>query len=275
MIVRWLRSLVPASVRIVLKRHWYRGTRHECPLCQSSISYFLPLEPQFRNDLTINGSMYSYRDYETLNVDAYLCPVCGASDRARLFSLFLKTPDAVPSEPDSRFVHFAPDHPLVRAWVLQAGFTEYRTSDLFMSGVDDRLDIQDLHGYDNESVSAFLCSHVLEHVPNDSLALKELHRVLHPKGWGIVMVPVLLLLGETHECPEPSSVQERITQVGQADHVRVYAKNSLVSSLRAVGFETRLLTVKHLGQESVTKYGLSPTSTLYLVTRAERFRRVE
>lgn len=35
-----------------------------------------------------------------------------------------------------------------------------------------------------------LCSHVLEHVPRDREAIRELHRVLKPDGTALILVPI-------------------------------------------------------------------------------------
>ena len=34
------------------------------------------------------------------------------------------------------------------------------------------------------------CSHVLEHVPDDRLAMGELRRVLKRAGWAVLLVPI-------------------------------------------------------------------------------------
>jgi len=46
-----------------------------------------------------------------------------------------------------------------------------------------------------------VCSYVLERVPNDLQALKELHRVMKKDGWGIFQVPISLSLQNTKEDP--------------------------------------------------------------------------
>jgi SAM-dependent methyltransferase len=70
------------------------------------------------------------------------------------------------------------------------------------------------------SVDVLVCYHVLEHVPDDAAALRELGRVLRPGGVGIVQVPIRFGL-ETDEDPD-ADVAERVRRFGQADHVRYY-----------------------------------------------------
>ena len=69
------------------------------------------------------------------------------------------------------------------------------------------------------SAQLVMCSHVLEHVPDDRAAMRELGRVLSDTGIGLVVVPYRP--GRTDEDPD-ASTEERIRRFGQADHVRYY-----------------------------------------------------
>jgi SAM-dependent methyltransferase len=44
--------------------------------------------------------------------------------------------------------------------------------------------------FKEESFDGVVCSHVLEHVPDDSILIKELHRVLRPGGIAVILVPI-------------------------------------------------------------------------------------
>ena len=65
-----------------------------------------------------------------------------------------------------RFIEFGPGHALQNK-LKSYPFLEYRSADLYFRNVDDRVDITDMRAYGDQSVDAFLCSHVLEHVRED------------------------------------------------------------------------------------------------------------
>jgi ubiquinone/menaquinone biosynthesis C-methylase UbiE len=44
--------------------------------------------------------------------------------------------------------------------------------------------------FSNETIDTVICSHVLEHVPDDHLLIEEIYRVLKPGGTAVVMVPI-------------------------------------------------------------------------------------
>lgn len=100
-------------------------------------------------------------------------------------------------------------------------------------GTDLVLDLQRLDLPD-ACLDVVLCSHVLEHVPDDAAALRELRRVLRPGGWGVLQTPVQ---GQhtVEEQPGDDPVL-RLTRFGQADHVRLYGRD-YADRLRAAGFD--------------------------------------
>jgi hypothetical protein len=61
-----------------------------CSVCGLDVDHFDPLRQLYESECTLHGFPYSFRDSETLNVDAYGCPRCGSSDRERLFALFFE-----------------------------------------------------------------------------------------------------------------------------------------------------------------------------------------
>jgi SAM-dependent methyltransferase len=58
-------------------------------------------------------------------------------------------------------------------------------------------DIQDLHGVDAESIDLILLDQTLEHVPDPERAIREVHRVLKPRGTAVITTPFLLPVHQT------------------------------------------------------------------------------
>jgi len=242
----------------------YRGTARRCPVCESELRAFLPLPRAFRVALDVRGSPFTFRDFETQSVDDYLCPVCRSADRDRLIALFLDG-KIRRGEAGGTLLHFAPEPALARR--LRASPWAHRTADLFMSGVDERLDITRMDRRGDGSVDCFVCSHVLEHVEDDRQAMRELFRILAPGGWGVVLAPILRGLAATHE-GATTSPAERRRRFGQDDHLRVYAGADLVARLEGAGFRVEALGVDAFGPDAFRRAGIDPGSRLYVVAKA-------
>lgn len=81
------------------------------------------------------------------------------------------------------------------------------TADLY-NDADLKLDIQ-ATGLADESFDVIVCNHVLEHVDNCRIALRELHRLLHPGGSLICSFPIdtdVELLDEDPRCVRRKNV---------------------------------------------------------------------
>ncbi len=237
-----------------------------CPVCGHRVRSFHPLPRYYEHQLRACGCPYGFEDSETLNWRQYSCRRCGASDRDRLMALYLR--EMFPSGRSAApllLVDFAPAPPLSAALRRVAGL-QYRTADLMMPGVDDRVDLAALP-YEERSLDAFVCSHVLEHVPDDRAALRELFRVLKPGGWGILLVPIVLAAREIDEDAGPLSAAERWRRFGQDDHVRLYSKQGFLDRVRSAGFRVAELGAAHFGEETFYRSGVAPRSVLYVVTR--------
>lgn len=137
--------------------------------------------------------------------------------------------------------------------------------DLMRDDVDDRLDITDMHIYTEGQFDFIICSHVLEHIPDDIAAMKELYRVLKKGGKGIVMVPINMQLESTMEDPACTDEALRWKYFFQDDHVRMYSKKDFISRLSAVGFTVEQLGIDYFSKEVFEKNAIWPTSVLYVV----------
>ena len=157
----------------LFNRYIYCGMAYRCPICLSDLKSFIPLPHEFTITLYMHGQRFTAFDFETLNVVNYLCPVCRCSDRDRLYALFIKKiPEKV--QKDKTLLHFAPERAL-SFYIRKNTKYFYKTADLYRKDVDDRVDITTMDNYETESVDCFFCSHVLEHVQEATLAIRELY----------------------------------------------------------------------------------------------------
>lgn len=117
-------------------------------------------------------------------------------------------------------LHCAPE-PAVSRVVRPLAAGGYLTTDLRPDGVDVAADIQRLPFAAGDFGTA-ICSHVLEHVPDDRAALRELARVTARGGLVIVMVPLRRSMAVTDEDPSVTDPAERRRRFAQEDHVRLY-----------------------------------------------------
>ena len=102
---------------------------------------------------------------------------------------------------------------------------------------------------------AVICNHVLEHVPDDRAAMRELRRILRPGGIAVLMVP-FRPDRQTYEDPTIVDPEQRTAVFGQFDHVRLYGSDYL-DRLREAGFEVDGdLYWKSLDEDEVVRYGL-------------------
>ena len=111
--------------------------------------------------------------------------------------------------------------------------------------------------YGDDMCDMILCSHVLEHIPNHLLALKELFRVLKPDGILLIMLPINNDTSKkTHE-DLTYTAEQRLNIYGIEDHYRLYG-NDTTDILSSVGFNVvEEISSNILSPDEINMYGLS------------------
>ena len=265
-------GVVKKRVRTLRSRARSINARYRCPVCNARVSAFQPLPEYYIDNLQKYGWPYGLEEAETCNHVGYQCPSCLASDRDRLYALYLMNYlRGSQSNQVLNIVDFAPSAPLSDFIRKQIAVSKrkisYRTADAFADGVDDRVDITDLQAYGDGQFDFFLCSHVLEHVPSDRKALRELYRILQPGGKGILMVPIILSLKRTDEDPTVADEGERWRRFGQDDHVRIYSKNGFIERVAESGFLIHQYGKEFFGEDLFIRTGITSQSVLYVVEK--------
>ena len=248
------------------------GAKYRCPVCGSRVKTFAPLPKYYTDNLQKYGFPFNLEEAETCNDQGYLCPFCQASDRDRLYALYIQNYLLrVKSDGVIKIVDFAPAAPLshfIRKLIAQSGQDiSYRTADLYAEGVDDKVDITDMRLYESNQFDFFICSHVLEHVEDDRKALRELYRILKPSGRGILMVPILLGLEEIDEDPSVVDEAERWRRFGQFDHIRLYSKAGFIERIREAGLVIHQYGKGFFDEKLLTETGITSQSVLYVVEK--------
>ena len=238
----------------------------ECNLCGWKSYRFRPLLdhlPALRRDLLDAGvSLAEFEQQETLNLAEYACRACGAADRDRLIALAVGLPGQIPQGRSWKLLDVAPTATLQRLFRSLPGIN-YRSADLFREDVDDRVDVQDMSIYPDETFDGIVCSHVLEHVPDDRRAISELYRVLRPGGWCIALAPILLGRSTTDEDPTLTDLRERVRRFHQNDHLRMYSHDDFVARLSATGGNVTQIGQSHFTSATFERHGIHPRSLLY------------
>ncbi|HXH61221.1 MAG TPA: methyltransferase domain-containing protein [Fimbriimonadaceae bacterium] len=190
-----------------------------------------------------------------------ICLKCGCGKRQRLFTLFWKK-RIKPGK--KRVLHFAPEVCLTR--VMRADTAvEYMSVDLEPTFALMQADITSLP-YSDRTYDVVVCSHVLEHVPDDAMAMRELFRVLRPGGQALVMVPQDFDRGATYENPAAVTPEDRYREFGQDDHVRIYGTD-FVGRLQAAGFSVEAVWTKDIATAEEVALGDLRDDVIYVCTR--------
>jgi SAM-dependent methyltransferase len=213
----------------------------ECPICGTTVDTFLPF-----------GARTPAPDRK--------CPTCGSLERHRMLWLYFAERTNLFQEP-LRMLHIAPESCLAPR-LQEHDNIDYLSADIESPAAMVKMDITDIH-FPADSFDVIYASHVLEHIPDDRLAMRELNRVLRAGGWAILQVPIW---GDTtREDPTVTDPKERERLFGQFDHVRMYGNDGVYAErLRGAGFEVNVDNfVLDLGPERARRYRLSLNEDIY------------
>ena len=223
---------------------WYRGKNYTDPIDGTSYRKFLP---------------YGYAKIR----ENVLAPGTLSLERHRLFWLYVKNETDFFNRPQ-KVLHFAPEQAFWKRFKMMTHL-DYITTDLNSPLAEVKADICDLP-FDSNQFDFIICNHVLEHIPDDTQAMKEIYRVLAPGGTAILQVPYDKNRETTFEDDSITDPKKRTEIFGQYDHVRVYGMDYF-KKLKEIGFEVETVDyTSELSEEVVQKYRL-PKGELLPVCR--------
>ena len=175
------------------------------------------------------------------------CPQCGSRERHRLMHLWVSE-DGGDRLAGRRILHFAPEKAMLRR---MRDNPLYESADLHQPGVTHRVDITHVPlpdgGYD-----VVIANHVLEHIPDDRQAMRELFRLLTPGGVAVLSVPINATRQQTYENAAITEPEQRHAHFSAEDHRRYYGLD-FADRLAEVGFRTSIFRAS---PEQEVHYGL-------------------
>ena len=221
---------------------FYRGSTVYCPIEGKGYRKFLP--------------------YGRLNPRPNaLCPGSLSLERHRLLWLYLKDKTNFFAS-KLKMLHVAPEVCFMKPFEQQHG-EGYITGDIESPLAKVKMDVHAIPFEDN-AFDVAMCNHVMEHVDDDIIAMKEFYRILKPGGWAIFQVPFFSPVPDTtQEDFTITDPREREKAFGQDDHVRLYGKD-YPERLRKAGFKvTEDDFVMKMSKEEVRKYALPKNEIIY------------
>ena len=221
---------------------YLKGNKYTDPIDNKSFRKFLPYGYQVQRQNVLSPSTLSL-------------------ERHRLLWLYL-TNETNFFTSKKKVLHMAPEQCFLSRFKKLNH--EYITADLDSPIADVKADIVNLPFNDN-SFDVIFCNHVLEHVQDDTKAMKELFRVMKKGGMGVFQVPQDLNRDVTFEDNSITDPKERAKIFGQYDHVRVYGRDYF-DKLRSIGFNVEEVNYSQkISSELLSRYRLMEGELLPVV----------
>ena len=213
---------------------FYKGHKKQCPLCERNLRKFISVK---------NG--------ETL------CAFCGSLPRYRRLWTLIK-PLLISG---IQVLDFSPPLYFYRKLKSFEG-VQYTATDYDREFIADlHLDITNIDLPSN-SMDLVLCYHILEHIPDDEKAMRELFRIMNPAGKCFIQTP--FKEGNIYEDRSRQSKEERKLHFGQEDHVRIYSISGLKSRLENNGFKVENLSFSN---EAENYFGFTQKENVLICTK--------
>lgn len=216
-----------------------KGNGFVCNFCNHQYKKFVPRYPSHEDAPALNKYQVVGGDGENV-----FCPYCGSTCRERLVLYFLQ--NKVDCQ-NKRVLHLSPEKKLFDFLNKQANVITADIEPGFYKLIDKQVMFSDARKlpFDNESFDMVIANHIMEHIPEDTIAMKEILRVLKPGGRAIVQIPFSEKIAATIEDPFINDPKKQSALFGQNDHVRIYNMHDYLQRLTSAGF-----TVKYISPDA-------------------------
>jgi len=250
-----IKKIIPNRLKHQIRLMLHKGDKYICPFCKYS-----------SKDLSISGiDIPVLKEKHVIGGGIRFagCYNCGSSDRERLIDIYLQEKIRIfDSGKNKSILHIAPEKHLSKK-IFDFGFSKYICGDLFTEGYHYPAHVQNINvlniPFDDNTFDLIICNHVLEHIPTDLAAMKELQRVLKIEGQAILQVPISKNSAQTFEDLSVTEPKQREIVFGQFDHIRIYGQD-YVNRLEESGFKVTRINISN----EYMKYGLNIDEDIFI-----------
>ncbi|MET0462393.1 MAG: methyltransferase domain-containing protein [Chitinophagaceae bacterium] len=220
----------------------YKGIGFTCNFCNAQYSKFVPEYPS----ADIADAIYSNNVIAGYGENVY-CPSCMSKNRDRLVKDLL---DNYVEFKAKKILHFSPEKALFNYLSPSANVTTIDIFPGFYHSIDRKIIYGDATNLDfpDGTFDIIIANHILEHIPDDRQAMKEIYRTLRTGGVAILQCPWSESLPTTIEDPAIKNPAKQAALYGQADHVRIYAFHDYTDRLKQAGFIVKVISAEELAK---------------------------
>lgn len=254
-----IKRMIPNKIKTKIKTLIYKGNTYTCPFCGFNSRTLAPVGHDI--PVLIEKQVIGAGKRNTG------CYKCGSRDRERLIYTYLKYKMKIFNNVNKqlKILHLAPEKNLSKS-LLNFGFNDYICGDLFTEGYSYPEYVKNINilniPYTANTFDLIICNHVLEHIPNDKDAMKELFRVLKDEGTAILQVPISKNTYKTFEDFLVTDPNQREIVFGQFDHVRIYGQD-YSERLSSVGFQVERFNF----DGDYHKYGFNKDEDIFIAKK--------
>lgn len=245
-------------------RH-YKGAGFTCNFCGAVYQRFVPEYPT----PDIAPAIDAHQVIAGYGENVY-CPQCLSKNRERLIKAAIE--NYIRLKPNIRILHFSPEKHLYTWLKQQTSFiTTADSAPRFYTSIDPHIRHADATklAFNDKSFDLVIANHILEHIPEDQKAMREIRRILADDGVAILQVPYSATLKTTLEDTEINDPKQQAALFGQRDHVRIYSYTDYIGRLRDAGFTPHILTPEDLAAFRI--YAIQETESVFLAYPVSSF----